>query len=147
MKPVADPVGFDALVFNGRHGRLVCVYGADEDGWEHVSVSPYESVHETRCPCPTWGQMADVKRLFWRDDETVVQIHPSEDEYFHGPGFDTNILHLWRPSDGDWSRLEETAEEVCQNPAKIDPFWDEFGSELTRDDGGFPGGPGEPRGV
>lgn len=37
--------------------------------------------------------------------------------------------------------------EVCQNPAKIDPFWDEFGSELTRDGDGFPGGPGEPRGV
>lgn len=36
---------------------------------------------------------------------------------------------------------------VCQKPAKIDPFWDGFGSELTRDGGGFPGGPGEPRGV
>jgi hypothetical protein len=51
--------------------------------------------------------MCEVKRAFWGDDEMVVQIHPTEDKFFHGPTFDTNILHLWRPADGDWSKLEE----------------------------------------
>ena len=107
VKPKGKVAGFDAFEINGRTGRLVCLRGEDEDGWEHVSVSPVGSKRESEQGCPTWAQMCEAKRAFWRDDEMAVQIHPREDKYFHGPGFDTNILHLWRPCDGDWSRLEE----------------------------------------
>ena len=40
-------------------------------------------------------------------DEEAVQIHPKESEYVHsvGHGADAleNVLHIWRPKDGDWT--------------------------------------------
>ena len=99
--------GIDACDFRSRTGVLCCIFSTDDNGYEHVSVSPKGSKRESDQPCPTWEQMCEVKKAFWRDDEMVVQVHPTEDKYLHGPMFDTNILHLWRPSDGDWSRLEE----------------------------------------
>ena len=89
-------------------GVVLCMAGLNEDGWEHVSVSPKGSKDEREQPCPTWEQMCEVKRACWRDDESVVQFHPTEDNYLHGLVFeDTNILHLWRPVDGDWSILNK----------------------------------------
>jgi hypothetical protein len=58
----------------------------DEHGWEHVSVS-------LQSRAPKWDEMAMVKELFWRDDETVVQFHPAKSEYVN---FHENCLHLWR---------------------------------------------------
>lgn len=106
VKNVGKAAGFDCCELHGRHGTLLCMWGDDEDGWEHVSVSPKGSKSERDQPCPTWAQMCEAKKAFWGDDEMVVQVHPSEDKYLHGPAFDTNILHLWRPKDGDWSNLE-----------------------------------------
>lgn len=101
-------VAFDAVDVSLRGGKSVaCLFGHDEKGWEHVSVSPAGSKYERDQPTPTWDEMCQVKRIFWRDDEMVVQIHPQECEYLHGIGGDTNILHLWRPKDGDWSTLAE----------------------------------------
>lgn len=57
-----------------------------EHGWEHVSVS-----REARCP--TWEEMAFVKYLFWRPEETVVQFHPAAAHYVNHHPF---CLHLWR---------------------------------------------------
>jgi len=58
----------------------------EEAQWEHVSVS---------CAgrCPTWDEMQTVKTMFWRDDETVVQFHPRNDEYVNLHPY---CLHLWR---------------------------------------------------
>lgn len=56
--------------------------------WEHVSVSV-----EGRCP--TWGEMDDIKRIFWRDDETVMQLHVPRDEHVN---LHPTCLHLWRPT-------------------------------------------------
>ena len=109
VKPKGKVNGIDAIELHGRTGNFLCMFGCDEDGWEHVSVSPIVSARESVAPCPTWQQMCEVKRMFFRDDETVVQVHPREDEYIHGITFPTNILHLWRPVDGDWSKLEEKA--------------------------------------
>lgn len=59
------------------------------DGWEHVSVSlPHR--------CPTWGEMDKVRRLFWRDDETVMQLHVPVAENI---SFHAYCLHLWRPTE------------------------------------------------
>jgi hypothetical protein len=55
-------------------------------GWEHVSVSC-----ENRTP--TWDEMCRVKKLFWRDDETVVQFHPKESECIEDMPY---CLHLWK---------------------------------------------------
>lgn len=106
-------LGIDACDMTARGGRLLVTFSANEDGWEHVAVSPAGSKSDAVQPCPTWEQMCDVKRAFWGDGEMVLQLHPPESEYFHGPGgMSTNILHLWRPCGGDWARLgeKETAE-------------------------------------
>ena len=82
------------------------IFGYDEAHlMEHVSVSCCN-----RKKLPTWDDMCKLKKMFFNDDEMVVQIHPSEENYLHGvsrPGFKTleNVLHLWRPMDGDFSIL------------------------------------------
>lgn len=70
--------------------RVIASDGALEDGatpWEHVSVSLPDR-------CPTWSEMCAVKRLFWDDDDTVVQFHPPRSEWVNNHEF---CLHLWRP--------------------------------------------------
>lgn len=57
-----------------------------ERGWEHVSVSLEDRK-------PMWDEMALVKRLFWHEEETVVQFHPAESQYVNCHPF---VLHLWR---------------------------------------------------
>lgn len=57
------------------------------EGWDHVSVS-------RRDRCPTWEEMERVKRAFFRDDETAMQLHvPPRDHINIHP----YCLHLWRP--------------------------------------------------
>ena len=88
-------------------GTLIC--GFNEDGMEHVSVSSYK-----KRQLPDWETMCRIKDAFWQDEEMDVQIHPKKSEYLHGVstiGGDKleNVLHLWRPADGDWSRIEPKA--------------------------------------
>ena len=56
-------------------------------GWDHVSVSRANR-------CPDWPEMDHIKRLFFQDDETAMQLHvpPADHLSFH-----PNCLHLWRP--------------------------------------------------
>lgn len=84
-----------------RNENIFFTMGVCENGWEHVAV------HVGRGKkLPTWDVMCKVKSVFWRDDEDVVQIHPRKSDYFHG--FDgMEVLHLWRPCDGDWGRLND----------------------------------------
>lgn len=63
-------------------------------GWEHVSVS---LAHR----CPTWGEMARVKELFWEDEECVVQFHVPKSEHVN---LHPHCLHLWKPRNGDIPR-------------------------------------------
>jgi len=67
---------------------LTCVVG-DGGGWDHVSV---HVAGQDRCP--TWEEMCYVKRLFFRQDEWVVQYHPAESDYVNAH---PTTLHLWRP--------------------------------------------------
>jgi len=67
---------------------LICVASAD-GGWDHVSVSLPNR-------CPNWPEMDHVKRLFFKDDEVVMQLHvAAADHISHHP----YCLHLWRPHD------------------------------------------------
>jgi len=63
------------------------VIASDGMGWEHVSVSLFDRT-------PTWEEMQRIKDLFWNDDETVIQYHPSKKEYINQHPF---CLHLWKP--------------------------------------------------
>lgn len=61
-------------------------------GWDHVSVSRKKRT-------PTWGEMEQIRRLFFEDHEAVMQYHATVADYVdgsvHGHPF---CLHLWRPT-------------------------------------------------
>ena len=73
--------------------RKLCllVIASSGGGWDHLSVS-----HPKRVP--DWAEMEHIKRLFFRDDETAMQLHvpPSQHINCH-----PHTLHLWRPTDRD----------------------------------------------
>lgn len=64
--------------------RVIASWGG---GWEHVSVSLPNR-------CPSWDEMEAVKRIFWRDDECAMQLHPALSQYVN---YHPYSLHLWRP--------------------------------------------------
>lgn len=68
---------------------LLNVIVSDGLGWDHVSVT----VHGVD-RCPTWSEMDFVKRLFWDDEEIVMQLHPPRSLWVNNHRF---CLHLWRP--------------------------------------------------
>lgn len=83
---VAEPTGarINIIASDGTEwGRS----GMEGEPFEHVSVS-------TMTRCPTWAEMDWVKRLFWRDDETVMQLHVPRSRHVNAHEF---CLHLWRP--------------------------------------------------
>lgn len=63
------------------------VIASSEGGWDHVSVS-------RRNRCPNWTEMEHVKRLFFRDDETAMQLHVPPADHINCHPY---CLHLWRP--------------------------------------------------
>ena len=64
--------------------RVIASAGAR---WDHVSVS-------RRNRPPNWPEMEYIKRLFFRDDETAMQLHvPPSDHISVHP----HCLHIWRP--------------------------------------------------
>lgn len=87
---------------DGDHGNGVfwlssCIDGApmrviasDGGGWDHVSVS-------RKNRCQNWLEMEQVKRAFFEDDETAMQLHvpPADHRSLH-----EFCLHLWRPNEG-----------------------------------------------
>jgi hypothetical protein len=68
-------------------GAELAVVASAGGGWDHVSVS-------RKNRCPNWAEMEHVKRSFFNDDETAMQLHvpPAEHINCH-----SNTLHLWRP--------------------------------------------------
>ena len=75
------------------------VWGTDEGGWEHVSVSPYD-----RSIMPSWDDMCKVKSIFWEDDDMALQFHPKKSEYVN---MVDNCLHLWAPKDAEIKKMLE----------------------------------------
>lgn len=102
MKPWHEIVetGAAALVElggRGDGGRFAMTSGVDAGvlriiasvglGWDHVSVSRADRA-------PVWEEMEQVKRAFFRENETAYQLHvPPVDHINRHP----NCLHLWRP--------------------------------------------------
>lgn len=66
---------------------MMSIVASSDGGWDHVSVS-------RKNRCPNWAEMEYVKRAFFADDETAMQLHvPTADHISNHP----HCLHLWRP--------------------------------------------------
>lgn len=68
-------------------GLLFFVLASSGGGWDHVSVS-------TPVRCPTWEEMETIKRMFFREDECAMQLHPPLNQYRNCHPF---CLHIWKP--------------------------------------------------
>ena len=78
-----------AFCVSGKGGAKLNVIASSGEGWDHVSVSlPHR--------CPTWDEMETVKRLFFKPDETAMQLHVPVAAHI---SVHTYCLHLWRPHD------------------------------------------------
>ena len=88
-----ERAGAFVLYFSPTATRLTIV-ASDDCGWEHVSVS-------TPSRCPNWREMEAVCRMFWDDEETVMQLHPPRSDWVNCHPF---VLHLWKPTDGEIPR-------------------------------------------
>jgi len=89
-KLIIQEVGEDggwAITYLAGSRKPVMVVFSWGDGWDHVSVS-----YKNRC-C-TWGEMCEIKDIFFREDECVVQYHPAKVDYVNNHPY---VLHLWRP--------------------------------------------------
>ena len=97
-KVQADPInrerfsGSGWIVFNPKRvsESARVIFGSNENGWEHISVSFARRD-------PTWEEMCVAKDVFWRDDEECVQFHPKKSQYIN---ISSHCLHIWRHKDG-----------------------------------------------
>ena len=93
-------LGQNCGVIRLKGRRFTVIWGYNEDGYEHVSVSCRN--HKI---LPTWEQMCELKDTFFYPEEMAVQIHPKASEYVHGICGLDNVLHLWRCIDDKWEML------------------------------------------
>ncbi len=114
-----------AFIITSRYsGKDLCVIASDGQlppdptdrerelaGWEHVSVS-------LRNRAPTWQEMCAVKSMFWDDNETVVQFHPSAEQYVD---CHPHCLHLWKKVDQDF----ELPPQILVGPKDLDNLTEE----------------------
>jgi hypothetical protein len=68
-------------------GASIRVIASSGEGWDHVSVS-------RKNRCPNWAEMEHVKRLFFADTETAMQLHVPASDHINCHPY---CLHLWRP--------------------------------------------------
>jgi len=79
--------GYFIIQFRGF--LLTCIV-SDGGGWEHVSVTTRDGKMN-----PSWEMMCEVKKIFWDEEDTVLQFHPAKSEYVNRHPY---CLHLWRES-------------------------------------------------
>ena len=77
----------EAHLLSSKKPRPATVVFSWGGGWDHVSVS-------FRNRTPTWEEMAEIKKLFFRPEEVCVEYHPDESEYVNNMPY---CLHIWRP--------------------------------------------------
>lgn len=78
-------------------GQTLKVIASDGLGWDHVSVS-------LKHRPPTWEEMEFVRGLFFRDDETVMQLSVPRSQHIN---VHENCLHWWRPQEQEIPRPEQ----------------------------------------
>lgn len=62
------------------------VIASDGGGWDHVSVS-------LKTRIANYYEMKKIRRLFWGDDDIVVEYHMGETNHVN---IHKHVLHLWR---------------------------------------------------
>ncbi len=72
-----------------RHSQSFTVVASWGEGWDHVSISLARR-------CPSWDEMEWIKKIFFKDDELVMQLHVPTGKHIN---VHPNCLHLWRPQD------------------------------------------------
>ncbi len=77
---------FDGMSFSKPEEQMSVIVSWAA-GWEHVSINRWDRK-------PTWDEMCELKEIFWKDEEAVMQIHPPKSEYVNNL---KHCLHLWRP--------------------------------------------------
>ena len=82
-----DFLGAYLLRLRGSALEFLVLASVHDGEWEHVSVS-------TESRCPRWGEMQQIKELFFEDDEAVMQLHPPQKDYVNSHPY---CLHMWRP--------------------------------------------------
>ncbi len=70
-----------------KTGVRIFVIASSGHGWDHVSVSLPNR-------CPNWLEMDYVKRMFFRDDETAMQLHVPPGDHIDMHPY---CLHIWAP--------------------------------------------------
>jgi hypothetical protein len=68
-------------------GVVLHVIASSGYDWDHVSVSLLNR-------CPNWQEMEHAARMFFRDDETAMQLHIPAVEHIDCHPY---CLHWWRP--------------------------------------------------
>lgn len=76
-----------AFVVPNTYGEPLRILASAGEGWDHVSVSCVDR-------CPTWDEMEQIKRLFFKPSETAMQLHVTPKEHIN---VHPHCLHLWRP--------------------------------------------------
>ena len=100
MDRIGGSRGTNIGAFQDGPRRIICGTG---NGWEHVSVSRPDRE-------PTWAEMDRIKRLFWRDDEVVMQLHVSDGRKVN---VHRHCLNLWRPQSDQEIREERARWEAA----------------------------------
>lgn len=98
--PLASDASFGnngAFIIPHKSYQLAMIV-SDGAGWEHVSVRRAKNCGDD---IPDWRTMQYVKELWWKDSETVMQIHPPKADYANRR---PSVLHLWRPTDREIPR-------------------------------------------
>lgn len=75
------------LVPSPTDHALIRVIASSGEGWDHVSASRPNR-------CPNWTEMEHVKRLFFKEDETAMQLHVPPSDHVNCHPY---CLHIWRP--------------------------------------------------
>lgn len=86
--------GGQALINADTPGNKIMVVFSHDLGWDHVSAH----VRGPKGPCrtPSYTEMVRVKRVFFKDNETAMELHVPVDEHINT---NPHVLHLWRPLD------------------------------------------------
>lgn len=87
IEQIVDNDGGWGYIYFQLNKKPALVIFSVGDGWYHVSIS-----FNNRC-C-TWDEMCMTKEIFFKDDECVVQYHPTKQNYVNQH---QHCLHLWKP--------------------------------------------------
>jgi hypothetical protein len=74
-------------VSSNESGKILAIVASNDQGWDHVSVSLPNRT-------PSWGDMEQVKRIFFLPNEIAMQLHVAESNHI---SIHPNCLHIWRP--------------------------------------------------